>query len=86
MTVCDGCQHYPCTTTDEKLILRCPAYSPPPKKPTNADRIRAMSFEELAKWLARIEWTVLEKQPAITEYAMRMDWLDWLKSPVEVEE
>jgi hypothetical protein len=52
---------------------------------TKADEIRAMSDEELAKWLARIEWKVLEKQPAITEYAMRMDWLDWLKSPVEVD-
>jgi hypothetical protein len=52
---------------------------------TQADKLRAMSDEELAKWLARIEWKVLEKQPAITEYAMRMDWLYWLKIPVEVE-
>jgi hypothetical protein len=50
---------------------------------TNADRIRAMTDEELAKWLARIEWDAYQHPRAMTEYSMRMAWLDWLKSPVE---
>lgn len=54
---------------------------------TNADRIRAMDDEELAKWL----WNLccLEEPfecPAISHPSENVDckavWLDWLKSPV----
>lgn len=40
---------------------------------TNADRIRAMSDEELACWICN----TLEDETD--------DWLGWLKSPVEVD-
>ena len=47
-----------------------------PKPITNADRIRAMTNEEMAEWLSHAwhkSWYTLQ------------EWLDWLKSPVEVE-
>lgn len=50
---------------------------------TNADRIRRMSDKELAEWLARIEWDAYQHPRAMTEYSMRMAWLDWLKQEVE---
>lgn len=49
------------------------------KKPTpltNADRIRAMTDEELAEWLFHAwhkSWYTLQ------------EWSDWLKSPVEAQ-
>ena len=60
------------------------------KPMTNADRIRAMTDEELAEWIMR--------KPSIRYFAVcppgtgddcptspcEQCWLDWLKSPVEV--
>lgn len=45
---------------------------------TNADRIRAMSDEELARELCEVE-------TGVKTYGMGVysHWLDWLKSPVE---
>lgn len=57
------------------------------KKPTNADRIRAMTDEELATEIVKcrdaddFRKTVLGTRMNTTE-----EWLDWLKSPVEVDE
>ena len=65
------------------------------KSNTNADRIRAMSDEELADWLARtqidnvaealkiacIPW---EQHPDLRELTAK-DSLEWLKQPVEGE-
>ena len=56
------------------------------KKPTNADRIRAMSDEELAEWL--YVWSGAapncDKELGTIDYKRCADcWLDWLKSPVE---
>ena len=53
---------------------------PKPRKPiTNADRIRAMSDEELAEWIEEIsphtEWTF---------YLQGGTWLDWLKQEAEL--
>ena len=42
---------------------------------TNADRIRAMSDEELAEWMAECN--------AYKENADASQWLPWLKQPVE---
>lgn len=51
---------------------------------TQADYIRSMTDYELAILLAFFEWSALNKQPPITlsEYELRMDWLDWLKSEI----
>ena len=45
------------------------------KTMTNADRIRAMSDEELAEWMAECN--------AYKENADASQWLPWLKQPVE---
>lgn len=48
------------------------------KTQTNADRIRAMSDEELAEWMAECN--------AYRENANASQWLPWLKQPAEVSE
>lgn len=64
------------------------------KKPTNADRVRAMSDEELADKFRMLCcpfcWSALpkeKKRPAdwICKGNCRQCWLDWLKSKAEVE-
>ena len=45
---------------------------------TNADRIRAMSDEELAAWMAECN--------AYREYANASQWLPWLQQPAEGEQ
>lgn len=45
------------------------------KPQTNADRIRAMSDEELAEWMAECN--------AYKENADASQWLPWLKQPAE---
>ena len=47
------------------------------KPMTNADRIRAMSDEELAEWMAECN--------AYGERAEASQWLPWLQQPVGVE-
>ena len=49
------------------------------KKQTNADRIRAMSDEELAKWLTKI--TDDAQLDARTK--CNYQWADWLQSEAE---
>lgn len=55
--------------------------------PTNADRIRAMSDEDLATWLNCMQSNAYHHgryQSDIKPYPnMNKGWLDWLKSPVE---
>ena len=68
----------------------CISYTPKdyPKPQTNADRIRAMTDEELARWIA----TTADDNCPDTAHERYCDnrcgecWLDWLKSPVEVDE
>ena len=48
------------------------------KKPTNADRIRAMSDEELARKFNAIESSGLFYGPGGLKY-----WLDWLKQEAD---
>lgn len=53
--------------------------------PTNADRIRAMTDEELDKFLGEVQWDVANYCGGVTqkqEYPVpeqRGAWLDWLK-------
>jgi len=56
-------------TWQERILANKP-------KQTNADRIRSMTDEELAEWLFQAwhnSWYTLQ------------EWIDWLKSPVEVD-
>lgn len=56
---------------------------------TNADRIRAMTDEELDKFLGEIQWDVANYCGGITEKQLypipeeRGVWLDWLKQEVK---
>jgi hypothetical protein len=69
---------------------------PKERKPqTNADRIRAMSDEELAEMIAEtIDCSVCkslphsesDECPSHPHQACDDFWLDWLKSPVEVDD
>lgn len=59
-----------------------------PKPITNADRIRAMTDEELDKFLGEVQWDVANYCGGVTqtqEYPVpehRGAWLDWLKQEV----
>ena len=60
------------------------------RKPlTNADRIRAMSDEELDKFLGDVQWDVANYCGGVTqkqEYPIpeqRGVWLDWLRQETE---
>ena len=55
---------------------------------TNADRIRAMSDEELAEWAYQMHCGVVcpDNGAIDCRYSCRDCWLDWLRSPAEVEE
>lgn len=54
---------------------------------TNADRIRAMSDEELAEWMTMVErrmiQNALSKPFQYTDELLKADWLDWLKQEAE---
>ena len=70
-TICTTCLRLKQGLCDgEKELTACPSY----KRMTNADRIRAMTDEELADWV----WGV---ETAGRAYGPRgkQSWLDWLK-------
>ena len=61
-----------CACTRDKCSYECETYrrwNPP--VPTNADRIRAMTDEELAEWLE--------------ERCYQYGWLEWLRQEVKEE-
>ena len=53
MADCKICENNYCpyAKTSRSVFVACSGYKAPPKTKTNADRIRAMSDEELAEWL-----------------------------------
>jgi hypothetical protein len=63
--LCESCWNYPCASDKTKKITGCFAYR---SKHTNADKLRAMSDEELADWL------VMNGNGE--DYKT---WLDWLR-------
>lgn len=93
--ICDNCEKYPCTDDDYKMRFTCPGFSEKPKPMTNADFIRAMTDEQMAKWLARSEYNhldffagELQKHAHITveypkdEAKLTEEILEWLKAEV----
>ena len=66
---------------------------PKPYKPhTNADRIRAMSDEELAKYLYQMQKNILRYVATVIGYSEEFDFadeapdlLEWLQRPAEGE-
>ena len=76
------CQNKGGNFIEPKDCENCEHYHSKYKK-TNADRIRAMTDEELAEWLACIENKILEKQPMLERATVEADWLEWLKEEVK---
>lgn len=86
---CKNCKKQGCSLAgkNHEMSFECKAYI----GKTNADRIRAMSDEELAELMEDkgdcppIECPHDGKGAKITRLDCKMCWLDWLKSPVEVD-
>ena len=83
MRACHNCLHWDVCSVREDDIA-CGIYKPKEKrnvKPqTNADRIRAMSDEELAKVVST---TCPTKGCPLTAWDCTECWLNWLKQPVK---
>lgn len=77
---CDNCKH---DDSHSGICDDCYATRPPSKwepgenyePPTNAERIRAMSDEELAKLFEEIGYDMMEHRAAY--------WLNWLREPAK---
>lgn len=64
-----------------EIIVICGAYKKPP---TNADRIRAMSDEDLADWVSGItRCDYCPAKPCKSLYHCETQWLTWLQSPAD---
>ena len=72
------CQNKSGNYIEPKDCENCEHYHSKYKK-TNADRIRAMTDDQLAEWLTFTEKRILEKQPMLEKAALEADWLEWLK-------
>ncbi len=71
-----------CACARSKCSDECSTYrSFKPKPQTNADLIRGMSDEELARWIAGYVLNLTGGSFDLSEQS----WLNWLKSPVEVD-
>lgn len=90
MMKCENCTKYDDCRTGSGLTWPCGAYVP--KSVTNADRIRAMSDEELAAFLERVHvdpcsaccdnlyWCRRNNAP---EPICKNHFLEWLQQPAE---
>lgn len=81
MAICETCDYAnrppyksPCSECDKTTGSPFCCYEHE-EKPTNADRIRAMSDEELAEWMSECN--------AYGERAEASQWLPWLQQPAE---
>jgi len=87
MANCHNCERLAiCPWASPEEII-CSSFKAKPI--TNADRIRAMSDEELDKFLGEVQWDVANYCGGVTqkqEYPVpeqRGAWLDWLKEEAE---
>lgn len=95
-SICDNCINKACvwraeTDSPDPPVMDCPHFA---KKPmTNADKIRTMTDEELARFTTSIQADVLEKAGKALGYPgtlvkdsdiadSEVRWLDWLKQEV----
>ncbi len=76
MSNCENCKKYDDCRTGSGITWPCGAYAP--KRLTNADRIRAMRDEEMAKEMCSHSF-------AIAAHLSEKAWLDWLQQPAEEE-
>lgn len=96
LLLCDGKKNQPAIKMygpgeleiEANNLLREMVGANPYKSQTNADRIRAMTDEELDKFLGEVQWDVANYCGGVTqtqEYPVpehRGAWLDWLKQEV----
>lgn len=79
---CSGCKHLNergyCEFTACIIPCTVSAFIPEVKPQTNADRIRAMSDEELAEYLY-----VKTCEDGYPQFTSRNDWLEWLRQEAE---
>ena len=81
---CKNCTKYDDCRTGAGLTCPCGAYRP--KTITNADRIRAMSDEEMAEFIDKCEAAGYnDSSIARDKNNELMNMLDWLKQPAEEE-
>ena len=87
MVDCKICGHPLCSYAGVQrgIVVECSNYMPKPKPQTNADRIRAMSDEELAWELLvwRFDAFAKAKGDEATLPSSQTTILDWLKQPVK---
>lgn len=80
MMNCQNCTKYDDCRTGSGLTWPCGAYHP--KTVTNADRIRAMSDEELAVFLSAVKFR-RETPLNVPDFLYIKDAYDWLQQPAE---
>jgi len=89
---CSGCKHLNergyCEFTACIIPCTVRATIPEAKPLTNADRIRAMTDEELAEWFIKIQDDVADYYDGGHAVApelptMKNSWLEWLKQEAE---
>lgn len=87
---CESCAHYPPSSFSGKPCWMCDTNDPllncyeKREEPviTNADHIRAMSDEEMAKFIERSDCPPHDGVCDKDNIACSKCWLDWLQSPV----
>lgn len=86
---CSNCKKYHDCKNGSGLTWPCNAYSP--KIITNADKIRALSDEELAEFLDETQRQeceslhVLKNDGSLRFESCKNGWLFWLKQPLSGE-
>ena len=78
--LCESCWNYPCASDKTKKITDCFAYRP---KPSNGDRLRAMTDEELAELVTDDMCELLCGAPLVCEGQCKQKMLDWLRQEAE---
>lgn len=84
-SICDNCINKACvwraeTDSSDPPVMDCPHFA---KKPmTNADKIRAMTDEELAMFIKDTVVTEFRYHGLIGIFESGGYWLDWLKQEV----
>ena len=85
----DWVHHDSVTTVNPPLPFE--VYLKSIKQPSNADRIRAMSDEELAEWIESIVYCrscpfhgkQCDGEAFVSRASCKLHWLDWLKKEAD---
>lgn len=84
ITLCDRCEEYArcCLDYDGRNCRRNRTV-----EPTNADRLRAMSDEELAEFFEDTTFcdscSIFKNECGTEKYSCKQRWLDWLRQEAQ---